>query len=147
VLIGALDAWVLIGVHGALAGAYLPVAGVGALLSAAVSLPALGLHRALGRPGLALAALLFVVFGLPATGGAVGPWFIPDSFQLFSPLLPAGEAIAAVRNAAYFDGAATAAPLWSLAAWAAAGALVLLLPGRRAVPAPASARRPARVPA
>jgi hypothetical protein len=55
-----------------------------------------------------------------------------------------------VRNVAYFDGAATAGPLWSLAGWAVAGALVLLLPGprRAAAPSPAPATsRPAPVPA
>jgi len=126
--IGLLNAWAVTGIYGALSGHYLEVAGIAALLSAAVSLPALALHRAIGAPGLGVAGLLFVVFGMPATGGAIGPSFIPDLFATFSSLLPGGEAIAAVRSVVYFDGASIARPLWSLAAWAATGAL-LLLPG------------------
>ena len=128
--IGLLNAWVLTGVYGALTGAYLQVAGTAALLSAAVSLPALALHRLLGTPGLALAGLLFVVFGMPATGGAIGPSFIPDAYAAASALLPGGAALEAVRSTAYFEGAPVAGPLWTLAAWAVAGAAALLVPVR-----------------
>lgn len=131
--IGLLNAWVLTGVYGALSGAYLQLAGIAALLSAAVSLPALALHRLLGTPGLALAGLLFVVFGMPATGGAIGPSFIPDAYAATSSLLPGGAALEAVRSTAYFDAAPVAGPLWTLAAWSVAGAAALLVPARDAL--------------
>ncbi len=139
-LLGSINTLVANGVLGAFPGHYWELAGVTTLASWAISLPLIALHRLLGPPGLALGALLFMVFGVPATGAAIGPDFIPDVFQVFTLAFPAGEAIPAVRNIAYFGGADAGISLVLLGAWTVAGALALSLGQARArspIPDPA----------
>ena len=115
----------------AIAGPYLAVAGVMALIVAAVALPAAALMRVLGPPGLAVGAVLFVLVGNPGSGNASAPELLPGFWRVTGQLLPPGAGGQALRDAAYFDGHALAQPALVLAAWALLGA-ALLLAGRRA---------------
>jgi hypothetical protein len=119
---------------GALTGTFWALFGALWLLSFAVTGVALALHRILGIAGLGLAFLVLLVAGMPTAGGAVGPNFIPDGYQLFSLVTPAGEAVPLVRKLVYFDQASVGRELALLATWGAAAALVLLLPARRTHP-------------
>lgn len=134
--IGLAAAGVADGVSGL--GHYAALAGIVALFSLAVAAPTAALARI--RPPLsALAVLAFVVFGIPASGGPSGlAPFGPGFLRVLNPALPLGLAASAVRKTVYFGGDGTARPLWTLAAWAAGGLVVLAL---------VAARRRAAVPA
>jgi nucleotide-binding universal stress UspA family protein len=132
-------------------GNYPAVAAILALLALAVAGPTAVLAR-IKPPLVALAILVFLMLGLPASGGPANlASFTPGFFRFFSHALPLGAAASTIRNVVYFDGQDTAAYLWTLAAWAAAGiaGLVLVTALRRpavapaltepAVPAPAAA--------
>lgn len=113
-------------VFGALTGHYWALAGVATLTSLAISAPIIALHWLFGVPGIGLGALLFLVLGMPTTGAAIGPDYIPEAFQMFTTTLPAGEAIPVFRNIAYFDGADIGTKLILLTCWALTAAAVLL---------------------
>jgi nucleotide-binding universal stress UspA family protein len=72
--------------------------------------------------------LVFLVLGLPVSGGpaGLGP-FGPGFLRVLHPALPLGTAVSAVRAAVYFGGYGTAGPLWVLATWAVAGVATLAL--------------------
>jgi hypothetical protein len=125
----------------ALPGPYLAVAGVAALVVAAVALTAAGLFRVLGPAGLALAAVLFVVVGNPGSGNATAPELLPGFWRVAGQLLPPGAGGQALRDVAYFDGHALLAPALVLAAWALLGA-TLVLAGRRKPPTLTAAPEP-----
>ncbi len=135
-LLGLLNTAVIDVVLGALPGHYWELAGLTTLTSWAITLPLLGLHRLMGPPGVGLGALLFAVIGVPTSGAAVGPSFLPDLFQYLTLAFPAGEAIPAVRSVAYFEGAGITPPLLLLAGWALAGAAVLTFDRSAARPVP-----------
>jgi hypothetical protein len=109
-----------------LSGAFWGVAGITALLAAAVSLTTTALVRWLGTPGIALSALFLMLFSLPATGAAVGPEFVPDFYRGVAPALPSHAALDALRGTVYFGHGGTTGPILILAAWAAGALLVQL---------------------
>ena len=123
---------------GAIPGNYLALSAIAALLVAAVVLPAVGLVKHLGPPGLALTALVIFFVGNPASGASSAPELLPGFWRAVGPLLPPGAGVTGLRNVAYFDGAALATPLIVLAAFAAAG-LALALTARREAEAPLAA--------
>ena len=122
---GAIAAGIADGVSGL--GNYAAIAGIVALFSLAVSAPTAALGR-LWPPLVSLAVLVFMVLGIPASGGpgSLGS-FGPAFLRVLHPALPLGAAADAVRGAVYFGGFGTAAPAWVLTAWAAAGIIALIL--------------------
>jgi nucleotide-binding universal stress UspA family protein len=125
VVIGVISAGIADGVAGL--GHYAAIAGIVALFSLAVSAPTAVLGR-IWPPLTAAAILVFLVLGLPVSGGPanLAP-FGPGFLRPLDPALPLGAAASAVRNVAYFGGSGTAAGVWVLAAWAAAGVAGLAL--------------------
>ena len=75
----------------ALPGPYLAVAGVAALVVAAVALTATGLFRVLGPAGLGIAAVLFVVLGNPGSGQRDRAGAAPRLLARRGPAPPAGR--------------------------------------------------------
>ena len=146
-LVVAFNTGVLIG---AFDGGYVGIAAVAGLLALAVSAVAHGLGHLRGPAGIVVALVLVLLLGLSSAGGAVTYQFEPGFYGAVSQWLPPGAALTAVRNVQYFDGAATLAPLLTLAAWAVGG-LALGLLGERygphvrpaAHPGPAAAKRSA----
>ncbi|HEX5086276.1 MAG TPA: hypothetical protein VFV89_00595 [Nocardioides sp.] len=126
VAVGLVNTGVADGALDTLTGHYWQVSAVAALTVFAMTSAALALHRLFGPAGLAAAFALFLVVGMPATGAAVGPAYLPGFFRAVTMALPTGEAVPAVRSVQYFDGAASAASLWLLAAWGVAGAALLV---------------------
>ncbi len=110
---------------GALPGPFLGLTAVAALAIAAMAFAAAGIMNALGPPGIMVSFLIFLMLGNPASGAASAPELLPDPWRDGGQLLPPGAAATGLRNTAYFDGAALAQPLIVLAAFAAAGALLL----------------------
>ncbi|MGH2947494.1 MAG: hypothetical protein ACRDPC_14780, partial [Solirubrobacteraceae bacterium] len=95
---------VVAGLIGALPGSYPALAGVAALLVAAVTMLATGIARPLGEAGVGLAAVVVFLVGNPASGAASAPELLPDFWRQLGPLLPPGAGATALRNVAYFDG-------------------------------------------
>jgi hypothetical protein len=130
VLAGAVAAFNVDVLIGALPGDFAGIAVVAGLLALAVSAAAHGLGHLGGPAGIVLAILMLMLLGVSAAGGAVTYQFEPGFYGAVSQLLPPGAALTAVRNVHYFDWAATLTPLLVLGAWAAGG-LVLGLLGER----------------
>src|SRR5580700_1552226 len=107
-------------------GNYAAIAGVVALFSLAVAAPTALLAR-IWPPLVIVAVLVFIVFGIPVSGGPANlASFGPAFLRVLDPVLPLGVAASAVRNVVYFGGHATAPHLWVLAAWALAGMVGLI---------------------
>ncbi|HEX8005567.1 MAG TPA: universal stress protein [Trebonia sp.] len=147
VVIGVVSAAVADGIAGL--GNYAAIAGVVALFSLAVAAPTAVLAR-IWPPLVAVAVLVFIVFGIPVSGGPANlASFGPAFLRVLDPALPLGGAASAVRNVVYFGGHATALPLWALAAWAVAGVagLIGVTALRRPAPALTEPAMPPLVPA
>jgi hypothetical protein len=112
---------------GALTGDFGGIAGVISLLVLAVGLTVHGLGRLIGHAGAGLAAMAFIVIGVTSSGGGVGHQFQPGFFRAVSQVFPNGAAITALRNEVYLAGAHTVGALLVLCAWAAGGAVALLV--------------------
>jgi len=142
-IVGVAAAGIADGISGL--GNYAAIAGIAGLFSLAVSAPTAVLGR-IWPPLVSVAVLVFMVLGLPASGGpaSLGS-FGPAFLRVLHPALPLGAAADAVRGAVYFHGFGTAAAVWVLTAWAAAGLIGLLLTVmlRRPHPAAGLARPPA----
>jgi nucleotide-binding universal stress UspA family protein len=137
VVVGAVAGGLADGIAGL--GHYPAIAAIAALFSLAVAAPTAALGR-LWPPLVAAALLVFLVFGLPVSGGPAGlAPFGPGFLRVLHPALPLGTGVSAVRAAVYFGGYGAAGPLWVLAAWAVAGVAALaLVTARRRRQAPAA---------
>jgi hypothetical protein len=80
-----------------------------------------------------------MIFSLPASGGAVGPEFVPDFYRGVAVVLPSHAALLALRGAVYFHGGGVTTPILVLLAWAIAATSAIL--GAHAV-----RREPPRLP-
>ncbi len=135
VVIGVVSAAVADGIAGL--GNYAAIAGVVALFSLAVAAPTAVLAR-IWPPLVAVAVLVFIVFGIPVSGGPANlASFGPGFLRVLDPVLPLGVAASVVRNVVYFGGHATALHLWVLTAWALAGVAGLIGVTALRRPAPA----------
>ena len=112
-------------VAGGLVGAFWGVAGIAALLAAAVALTTTAVVRWVGLPGVGLCAMALMLFSLPATGGAVGPEFVPDFYRDVAPILPSHAALLALRGTVYLNGGGTVGPILILLGWAAAAIVAI----------------------
>ena len=135
VVSGAVAAAIADGIAGL--GNYAAIAGIVALFSLAVAAPTAVLAR-IRPPLVALAVLVFIVFGIPVSGGPANlASFTPGFLRVLSPVLPLGIAASTIRNVVYFGGHATTPYIWTLAAWALAGVAGLILVTALRRPAPA----------
>ncbi|KHL15622.1 hypothetical protein CLV56_1050 [Mumia flava] len=114
---------------GVLDGGLVATTGVVALLVGSVTATVAGLGAVLGRPGAGLGVLMLVLVANPLSGAATAPQMVPQPWGELGQLMPVGAGVAAVRSAAFFDGAGSAGALVVLATWLIAG-LALLTLGR-----------------
>jgi uncharacterized membrane protein YeaQ/YmgE (transglycosylase-associated protein family) len=121
---------------------YLACAPALSLVALAISSAVTGLGALLGRPGIALAVLVIFLFGIPISAVAAAPELLPQPWGTVGQLLPAGAAGNLLRSAAFFDWHGAAGPLWTLAAWAVGG-LILVVIGRARLPGAPSHGSPA----
>ena len=147
IVLGFVDAAVSNVAYGSLGGSYLELAGLGMLISFAASSVTVGLGRLLGPVGIALAAIGLLVVGTPASGAAVGPAFVPSFFAALHPILPLGQGLDAVRNAAYFSWHATWVNLGLLGGWALLGIVAAAIGSRWSLPQLLAGRGGSRGPA
>ena len=93
--------------------------------SAAIGAVVAGAARLLGRPGIALAALVAVLLDLVCSGGPIGSQLLPDAYRWLAPAMPAGQLYSAIRGVLYFDNAGLGIPLAVLGLWLAGGLALL----------------------
>ncbi|MFC7548325.1 hypothetical protein [Plantactinospora sp. GCM10030261] len=120
---------VLQGWLGVLDGDYPRNAAAVGLVALAAAATVTGLGALLGRPGVALAALLLFVVGNPLSAVAAAPELLPQPWGEIGQWLPAGAGGTLVRSAAFFDGAGAGPAVWILVGYATVG-LVLTVVAR-----------------
>lgn len=122
---------------GTFGGSYWGLAGTLGLLIFGIGAVSAGLTQiaAVGRGLAALLGLLLLNIGIPGSGALVPAPLLAQPWRGIGPYLPPGAAVSAMRGIGFFHGAATAAPLLVLAAWAVAGLVLVTLPttGRTSV--------------
>ncbi|WP_344598331.1 hypothetical protein [Actinomadura vinacea] len=131
VLGGLGSAWLAQGWLSVLPGSYLAVASVMGLAILAVAATIVGLAALIGRAGIGLGALTFLLLGNPLSGAASAPELLPQPWGELGQLLPPGAAVTLLRSVAYFDGAGSTGPLVVLLGWTAAGLVFFGLGGIR----------------
>jgi len=88
-----------------LPGSYGEIAGVTALAIVTVSGTVAGLAAAIGRAGLGVAALTFLLLGNPLSAATSAPELLPQPWGEIGQILPPGAAVTLFRSVAFFDGA------------------------------------------
>lgn len=111
-----------------LAGDWLANAGVFALVTFAIAATVAGLTAVVGKAGIGLASLLFMLLGNPASGMTSAPELLPQWFAALGQLLPLGAGGGLIRSVAYFDGNAIGGYLAVLVTWAVVGCALLAVP-------------------
>ncbi|MFB4298230.1 hypothetical protein [Actinomadura sp. NTSP31] len=124
-----------------LPGPYLAIAGVMAFTIAAVTGTVAGLAAAVGRAGLGLGAIAFLLVGNPLSAATSAPELLPRPWGEIGQYLPPGASATLLRSVAFFDGAGAVRPLAVLAGWTVLGAVLIVLGARRARAGQASAAR------
>jgi len=100
-----------------------------ALGSAAIGAVVAGAAALLGRPGIALSALIVVLLDLVCSGGPIGSQLLPDAYRWLAPGMPAGQLFSAIRGSLYFDNAGITVPFGVLSLWLLGG-LILMVAGQ-----------------
>lgn len=103
-------------------------ASVLALTTFAIAATVAGFCTVMGRAGIGVASLLFMLLGNPASGMASAPEMLPQWFAWLGQLLPLGAGGQMLRSVAYFDGNAIGEPLAVLTVWAVVGSVLLTVP-------------------
>ncbi len=92
-----------------------------------------GLASLVGRAGIAVGALTFLLLGNPLSGVALPKEFLPGPWGEIGQLLPPGAGSTLLRLVSYFPEASTLQPWLVLTAWTALGLALLLIGHRRTV--------------
>ncbi|QNP74214.1 ABC transporter permease [Streptomyces roseirectus] len=117
--------WVLFDVLiGAINGHGWAMVGFGALTIFSVSLFTAVFTRTLGIAGVVPVLIIALMIGVPASGGAISLYMVPEAFRGLNDVLPLPAAVDIVRAAVYFDGTGIGSHLATIAGW---GAVCLLL--------------------
>lgn len=127
VVAGAGVAGILQGWFGVLQGDYLLNAGIFAAALLAIGAPIVGFAALVGRAGVAIGPVLFLLVANPISSAAQPVEFLPAPWGAVGQWFPPGAGATLVRDASYFPAADTTFPWLVLAGWAAAGILLALL--------------------
>jgi hypothetical protein len=95
-----------------------------ALTIAAIAAPITGLVALIGRPGIAVGPVLFMLIANPISGAALPPQFLPWAWGAIGQWFPPGAGATLLRSLSYFPDASTVFGWLVLAGWAAAGLLL-----------------------
>ena len=122
VISGILQGW-----FGVLQGDYLLNAAVFATALLAVGAPIVGFAALVGRPGVALGPVLFLLFANPISSAAAPVEFLLAPWGAVGQWFPPGAGATLIRETSYFPAADTTFPWLVLAAWAVGGILLALV--------------------
>ncbi|MEU3509646.1 ABC transporter permease [Streptomyces longwoodensis] len=109
----------------ALPGPFLGIAGVVALMAAAVGGTTMAFMRLFGKAGMSLAAVVLLTFGNATSGGTLPTAYLPDWLYPLSGILPVGVGVRALQGLSHFDNDGLLAGVLILAAWALVAAAAL----------------------
>jgi hypothetical protein len=124
---GLTIAAIMQGWFGVLQASYLLNSGVIALGLLAIGAPIVGLAALVGRAGIALGPVLFLLIANPISSAAQPIEFLPEPWGAVGQWFPPGAGATLLRDASYFPAADTTFPWLVLAGWAAAGILLALV--------------------
>ncbi|WP_426625708.1 ABC transporter permease [Leifsonia sp. McL0607] len=125
---GLAIAGILQGWFGFLGGSYWANAGAFGLTLLAMGATIVGFASLIGRIGVAVGPVLFMLIGNPISGAQFPKEFLPVPWGAIGQYLPPGAGISLLRNTSYFHDANSAFPILVLCAWAVLG-LVLIVVG------------------
>ncbi|MFI7301189.1 ABC transporter permease [Streptomyces sp. NPDC050121] len=112
--------WVLFDVLiGAINGHGWAMVGFGALTIFSTSLFTAVFTRTLGIAGVIPVLLIALMIGVPASGGAISLYMVPEVFRGLNDVLPLPAAVDVVRATVYFDGAGLGGHLATIVGWGA----------------------------
>jgi hypothetical protein len=94
---------------------------------AAIAAPITGLVALIGRPGIALGPVLFMLIANPISGANIPPQFLPWVWGAIGQWFPPGASATLLRSLSYFPDASTVFGWLVLAGWAAAGLVLSVL--------------------
>ena len=121
-LAGILQGW-----YGALQGDYWLNSAAIALALAAIAAPITGFVAVMGRAGIAVGAVIMLLFANPISGAAIPKEFIPAPWGEVGQWFPPGAAATLLRDLSYFPAADATFPWLVLAAWTAGGILLSIV--------------------
>jgi hypothetical protein len=121
-LTGILQGW-----FGALQGDYWLNSAAIALAVAAIAAPITGFVALMGRAGIGVGVLTFLLVANPISAAAIPVEFLPEPWGAIGQWFPPGAAATLLRDLSYFPAADTTFPWLVLAAWAAGGILLSLI--------------------
>lgn len=127
VVAGLTVAGIMQGWFGVLQGDYLLNAAVIAAGLLAIGAPIVGFAALIGRPGIALGPVLFLLIANPISSAAQPVEFLPEPWGAVGQWFPPGAGATLLRDASYFPAADTTFPWLVLACWAAGGILLALV--------------------
>lgn len=131
--------WLLFDVIiGAVEGHALAMLGLGALTIFSISAVTAVFTRTAGLAAIVPVMVVLMLAGVPASGGGLSIYMVPEVFQSLQHVLPLAAAVDAVRSLIYFDAEGVWGNVVVIAIWGAIG-LVLnrvidRIPPRRATP-------------
>jgi hypothetical protein len=98
-----------------------------ALTIAAIATPIIGFVAILGRPGIALGPILFMLVANPISGAAIPLQFLPWAWGSIGQWFPPGASATLLRHLSYFPEASTTAGWLVLIAWVVIGVGMAML--------------------
>ncbi|MEU6228908.1 ABC transporter permease [Streptomyces sp. NPDC047042] len=102
---------------GALPGPFLGIAGLVALMGAAVGSATMAIMRLFGRAGLPLASVILLTLGNSTSGGTLPAAYLPGWLRPFSEILPVGVGVRAIQGLSHFDNDGLVQGIAILAGW------------------------------
>ncbi|MFE9922357.1 ABC transporter permease [Streptomyces sp. NPDC005774] len=124
----ALWLWFLFDVLiGAVNGHAFELIGFGAVTIFCVSLVTGVFTRTFGLAAIIPVMLVLMLAGVPASGGGMSVYMVPDLFRMLQDVLPLPAAVDTARSLVYFDGHGIGRNLLTIAVWGAAGLVLQFL--------------------
>ncbi|MDN4175360.1 ABC transporter permease [Nocardioides sp. SOB77] len=112
---------------GAVNGHALELIGYGTLTVFAVAWASATLIRVGGLGALVPVMVVVMLAGVPASGGGLSLYMVPDAFRPLADVLPLPAAVDLARSVTYFDGTGVGGNLLVIAVWGVVGLLLNLL--------------------
>ncbi|MFD9427037.1 MULTISPECIES: ABC transporter permease [unclassified Streptomyces] len=122
----------------ALPGPFLGIAGIIALMAAAVGGTTMVFMRLFGKAGMSLASVVLLTFGNSTSGGTLPSAYLPGWLQPLSEILPVGVGVRALQGMSHFNNDGLTIGIVVLTAWTLVAAATLYwrdarVPRRRAI--------------
>jgi hypothetical protein len=122
-------AGILQGLFGSLTGSYLLNSAAIALALAAIGTVVVGLASLIGRPGIVLSVILFVLFANPLSAATQPVEFLLEPWGAIGQWMPPGAGATLVREISYFPAADASFSWLVLSGWVVLGAAIALVAG------------------